>query len=366
MFPVMQRASHWNGYLFAAVLAASLIYSIPKAFEFAESEDNVTGLFLDGELARKFEGDFDGDFPLRDLSVTLWSDINFLAFGEGEQGAVLGKDNWLFTAEEFSLPNFPDRAIERHLTTILKAQKALAERNQRLVLIPLPMKAQIYSDYLIHEGDARLSDLYGRFVQRLTKAGVETISLKKAFLEQKNTELLFLQRDTHWTPEGARLAARTIAQALPQLKGESRYETRLVGEDSRRGDLLNFVRISERLVPGLMTDDQLNRYETAPVTSDDTSADLFGEREAPILVVGSSYTEIDAWNFIGFLQEYLQREVVKVAVQARGSEYAMDQYLTEPTPGTETAEVVLWEYPLRELLIYRKVSETWGNLNSLF
>lgn len=366
MFPVMTRASRWNGYLFVTLLALTMIYSVPKLFSFASAENETVDLYMEGELARKFEGGFDREFPIRDMSVRLWADASYLLFREGQRGVILGDQQWLFTNEELVVPTNLASVLDEHMRDVIAIRDDLALMDKRLVVIPVPMKVDVYADYLLEPPDEQLMSLYPDFVERLRAAGIETVSLHEKFHQVRDTELLFLQRDTHWTPEGARLAARTVAEALPELKGQSTYATDQVETTTYSGDLLNFVRMSTWLAPKLREKDLINRYETVPATEQGADA-LFGERAPPLLLVGSSYTAIDAWNFVGFLQEALSREIVTVAVKAKGPIYAMRQYLQMPPSGVEKVDTVLWEFPVRELLRQDQRLAAWqATLNQMF
>ena len=50
---------------------------------------------------------------------------------------------------------------------------------------------------------------------------------------------------------------------------------------------------------------------------------LFGDSEQPIMLVGSSYTKIDDWNFPGFLKESLRTDLQTTAVEARDGAVAI-------------------------------------------
>src|SRR5690606_11335582 len=76
---------------------------------------------------------------------------------------------------------------------------------------------------------------------------------------------------------------------------------------------------------------------------------LFGEADQSIMLVGSSYTRIDDWNFPGFLREALQSDLLTTAVEAHGPFHAMEQFLNDEA-NRQGIDTVIWEFPVRTLL----------------
>src|SRR5690606_2498876 len=164
------------------------------------------------------------------------------------------------------------------------------------------------------------TDLYNTFIERLQALNIEVAPVRDAFLAHKDQQPLFLRSDTHWSPQGARLAAREFARLNPQLVGQSRYESRQVSEKTIKGDLQNFLLFSTALRPELFDAEAIPSYETTPVEQPLDADLLFGDAQQSIMLVGSSYTKIEDWNFPGFLREALQSDLLTTAVEAHRSE----------------------------------------------
>nr|WP_298145994.1 alginate O-acetyltransferase [uncultured Pseudomonas sp.] len=350
MFPVMNSASRINGILFILLLAAMLAYSIPKVADFARTQEQAVALFLDGELVRKFEKIYDREFPLRALSVEGWANVQYLLFNEGSSGVVLGKDGWLFTNEEYQIPSAYEKVLAQHLARISEVGEQLRAHGKRLIMIPVPMKVDIYADQTRVGLDPRAPELYGDFVTQLRQRHIEVTPVRQSFLRGKQEQPLFLRTDTHWTPQGASLAAREFARLHPELVGQAHYQSRQIAEKTVTGDLLGFVRFSKWLNPTLFAGDSIPLYETVNTKQQVNDDQLFGDDQQSIMLVGSSYTKIDDWNFPGFLKESLQNDMLTMATEALGPFHAMDQFLAGENLDNQDIKTVIWEFPVRTLL----------------
>ena len=168
-FPVMSSASRVNGVLFILLLAAMLLYSTPRVVAFARTQEPSTAAtqFMSGELLRQFEDYYDKGLFLRQPSVEAWASLQYLLFREGSSGVVLGKDGWLFSNEEYRVPGAYQQALEEHLSRIAEVEKTLKAHNKRLILLPLPLKLDVYEEYASRAPDARAKALYDDFLSGL-------------------------------------------------------------------------------------------------------------------------------------------------------------------------------------------------------
>lgn len=361
MFPVMNSAHKLNGIAFILMLAALLLYSLPKVVGFARTQSpaDAAGLFMSGQLLRQFEDYYDKGFFLRDPSIELWASTQYLLFGEGSSGVILGREGWLFTNEEYLLPNAYQQALDNNVAKIAAVEQTLKAHNKRLIVLPLPMKVDVYAEFTSRTPDSRSQQLYGDFIAQLQRNSIEAAPLRDAFLAQKDQQPLFLKTDTHWTPFGARLAAQELARQHPELIGSATYSSRQVAEKNLAGDLVNYLQFNRGLAPERFTPSALAIFETHKTHQEVSAASLFGEAEQPIMLVGSSYTKIDDWNFQGFLKESLQTDLQTTAVEARGPYYAMEQFLQGKQLQDPGITTVIWEFPLRTLLSEEPTTTGW-------
>lgn len=362
MYPVMNSASKLNGLLFCALLVGMFIYSLPVVFSFAKNQNDAYSLFMDGKLLRKFEQVYDKRFFLREPSVQLWADARYELFHEGTSGVVLGRDGWLFTNQEYRVPNDLEHNLGLQLKQIGEVQARLAAHNKRLIVLPLPMKLDIYAEHTLRPVDPRAISLYDHFVEQLQQQEVTVVPLRSRFLAARDEVPLFLKSDTHWTPQGAREAARELARQHPELIGTTAYASQALAEKSIKGDLMNYIQFDQRSDPPAYGAGTIPLFETLKASQTVSDSSLFGDEPQHIALVGTSYTKIDDWNFSGFMKEALSTDLFSVAVEARGPFEAMNEFLKSDQLTNASLDTVIWEFPLRTVLAHRASSSSLPTL----
>lgn len=350
MLPVMRSASKINGYIFCIMLVGMFLYSLPALYGFVRTQDNPAPLFLDGKLVRQFEQFYDKQLFLRDPSIKLWANIQHLIFKEATSGAVLGRDGWLFTSQEYRVPNAMRANMTKQLGMIVAARDALEEQGIRLILLPVPMKLDIYSEYRLREPQDRVQQLHNRLETQLRDQSVELVALHNEFREAAANQPLFLRNDTHWSPEGAQLAAALLARQFPELIGQTAFHTQSTGQREYSGDLQRYLQFDPRLEPEYFELAQLNTHETLRQQQNVSAASLFGDVAMTIAVVGTSYTHMPEWNFPGALKQTLKQDLLVIAAEAHGPFHAMQAFQQLDDEQRIGIETVIWEFPVRTLL----------------
>lgn len=359
MFPVMKSAHRLNGILFCVLIGAMLIYSLPVVQQFARSQTNALELFFDGKLLRAFERRYDRQFFLREPSEKAWAALQYQLLGEGLAGVVIGQDGWLFSNQEYLVPSDLEYNLSDQVRQIEAARERLRENGKQLVLLPVPMKVDIYREHARQRPAPAVLELHDRFVSALRERDLAVVPLREAFLAQRTGQPLFLRQDTHWTPQGARLAAQLFAEARPELKGQTAFRSERVGSKRIPGDLRNYLRFPAEMAPWLDEGEEIDLYETLAEQGEADDALLFGEVTASSALVGSSYSKMEDWNFTGFLKEALQADLITMAVEAKGPLQAMEAFLESPQLTDPSITAVIWEYPVRTLLAQRAHSKAW-------
>lgn len=361
MFPVMNSASKINGIAFCVMLALMFLYSLPAVYNFSKSQTQAQSLelFLDGKLLRKFEQSYDKQIFIREPSVRLWASTQYLLFKEGARGVVMGKDGWLYTNQEYLIPNDLPSNMAQQVARIAAVRTLLQEHGKRLVVMPVPMKLDIYAEHTLYQPDPRAIALYDQFTGQLEQHQVMVAPIRQAFLRHRDESGLFLRTDTHWSPDGARLAAQEVARQQPGLRAEMPYVSRKVDDKTLKGDLMNYIQFDQQLAPQLFATTTIPIYETVNEAQSVSEDNLFGEKAQSIALVGSSYTKIDDWNFVGFLKEALQNDLVSVAVEARGPFQAMQEFTDSDLLKSDSIQTVIWEFPVRTVLAQRAGNKSW-------
>ncbi|UTF59857.1 hypothetical protein [Gilvimarinus sp. DA14] len=360
MYPVMKSASRWNGYIFCGVLVLMMVYSIPKLLSFSKDEQEPLSLFLSGDLSRKFEGTFDQQFPVRDASISFWAGLKYLAFGEGESGVLIGREGWLFSNEELLLPNRTEDVVADHVAKVSEYIDALQAKGKKVIVVPVPMKVTVYPEYYASELSPEYYSVNENFLRGLNREGIPHVNLYSEYINHKSVDdkLLYLKTDTHWSAHGAKIAAQVVAQQYPELVMSREYRTQNGGRDQYQGDLTNFLLAPGPLLGDLKAPETIDVYETSAVIDESSASALFGETSDSLDLVGTSYSDIEQWNFRGFLQQDLARNVDSYSLKEKGPYAAMDEYLASGVDQS-TSEVVIWELPMRVLLKTDHRKATW-------
>lgn len=306
--------------------------------------DLPQGGLLSGGLTADFDRAYKTKLPHMDLALGVIGAARFTMLGEARQGALVGADCWLFTAEEARALPSRDQ-LERIGTTVQDVQTELAAVGTRLVVVPLPAKVDIYRDKSPDPalGEA-LAGLYADFVDELIQRGIAVVDARQPLLEADAAT--FLATDTHWTPEGAERVAEAVARAGVIKPGDLAFDQTDAGPVTLSGDLVQFVTTPDRAAAvGLAPETVIRteRAQTGPQT------DIFGAGGPDIVLVGTSYSANPNWGFADALMRALRRDVVSLAENGLGPLRPMRDYLASDAAAATPAAVVIWEIPVRYL-----------------
>lgn len=201
----------------------------------------------------------------------------FLATGDTGPKAIRGRAGWLFYRPGVACLCEKDRLEQGnpHSTwvvppngetrrnavakAIVRFRDQLRERGLGLLVVPVPAKASVYPEMLTRRFEGKhttVSSPTEALLEEIEAAGVHTVDLFKAFRDARTEtsissekSALYLATDTHWTPQGAAIAAETVARKLHDLGWvpEHPYEyTKRHIEVRRFGDIAEMTGI-----PGL-------------------------------------------------------------------------------------------------------------------
>ena len=343
--------SRWGWWLPGAFFLLTMVLGTVAAFlSPATWRWPAEGSFWQGEQTARYEAAFNEGLPFRDFAVDTWGVLEYLLFHEGRPGVVVGTDDWLFTHEEVTFYPNAEAETARKLAFIENVRDDLRARQIALVVALVPDKSRVYAEFVGKPLPSYTRDRYESSRQALIEAGILAPDLLSAFERGKDEEQLYLRTDTHWTPEGAALAAETLAGIVAQEAAaglfESRYQTEVVGREPYRGDLLSFLplgALQDRLGP---TPDILELRQTE---AESAGGGLFGAQTVPVTLIGTSYSADERWNFTGALQEALGADVLNLATEGRGPLPPMRDYLESPELRETPPSLVVWEIPERYL-----------------
>lgn len=302
---------------------------------------SATKNVANGSYQRAYETRFVDGLPSRQWATEVWNAARLAMLGEVNDGAVLGRDGWLFTAEEFTEP-----ADTRDLQTELdRARTMLAVSGIQLLPVIIPDKARIMRGQLRRGRSVRFATRYDRALEAVERAGLPVVDLRPALLAD---DASFMRTDTHWSPSGARAVAYVVAAALPDaLPPRTDFTTDLTGTKPFEGDLLAFINIGAWRAWVGPAPEAIATFATKAVNA--VGGDLFGDVTIPVVLIGTSYSARADFHFEGFLKHALGVDVLNLAEEGNGPFAPMESLLNSDTIESAAPQFVIWEIPERYL-----------------
>jgi hypothetical protein len=190
---------------------------------------------------------------------------------------VIGTDGWLFLRKELRFLNagpfwaehaesasLAKRADAKDPTPAIVAfNRALAEKGVTLLLVPVPPKALIYSEY-VSDGDKgnNWGESLDSYYKLLRKQGVHVLDLREGLLSERanQTNPLYCREDSHWSGTGVTVAADLISKQIKKMlpKGEINYRAKwsdiqitgdlrqMLGDQQRKTETISVREISDK------------------------------------------------------------------------------------------------------------------------
>jgi lysophospholipase L1-like esterase len=300
----------------------------------------------------------------------LFQSVQFAWLRDGGEKALVGRDGWLFYKPGFDdLVSRGNRAAATNdpVAAIVAFRDALAARGIHLLVLPTPNKESIYPDLLTRRapaGQIVVSPVTRNLLARLRSAGVEYVDLFGVFAAARaNTPAsgnarLYLQQDSHWSPAGVELAARTVARRLIEL-GWAKPGRHTFSESpapaNRVGDILRMLqsaRIEAASVPEPVPCVQVMQEDASPYRDGSASE---------VLVLGDSFLRIyqqdepGSAGFVAHLAKELKQPLTSL-VSDGGASTLVRQELHRRPGLLKHKRVVVWEFVERDI---RLGTEGW-------
>ncbi len=301
---------------------------------------------VDGAMQSIYEDGFTFANPLNNASISVMGAIKYAIFRQADQGAVVGKDGWLFTAEEFEVSADFYENMSRSATEIARIQVFLKRKGITLIPVIVPDKSDVHADQLEvsrpSEVQTRRKDLFSLLAKR-NVAVLDAFSVLDTDNEWGNG---FIKDDTHWSPIGSRAVAEMVASHLTKLNVDLTPATVTTVQGPAvnfNGDLLQFVPTGAMRTALGPEQNQINTYTTTVETEDG----LFGDTSADVALVGTSFSAKSEWNFAGFLQDAMGADVLNFASEGQGPFIPMQAFLASDTFQNTPPKLIVWEIPAR-------------------
>jgi alginate O-acetyltransferase complex protein AlgJ len=346
--------------LFLAILLALGLWSLRSFSGFSTSKETTV---LNGHWTKAVETHYDDQFPLKRLGTNLWAALDYKVFKEGRPGVVLGKDQWLYTDEEFDAVANGEQNEADNLALIQGVRDTLKAHGTQLVMAVVPAKARLYPEHIGSVTPTAVhADLYNQFHARLNSIGIFAPDLLQPLEQAKNNGQVFLRTDTHWTPMGAEVVAQQLGAAIAShapLNGDPQtFVTEAKDSAPYKGDLTNYLPLDPLFSNMLPKPDLLQKRDTQPAQAQAAGDDaLFADSEIAVGLVGTSYSANPNWNFLGALKQALRSDVVNYAEDGHGPILPMLKYLQTDAFKNSAPQVLIWEFPERYLPAHNDLGE---------
>ncbi|WLI45706.1 alginate O-acetyltransferase [Pseudomonas beijingensis] len=347
--------------LFMLILTALGIWSMRSFLGFSTNPDATV---LNGRWAKAVETHYDEEFPIKRLGTNIWAALDYKLFNEGRKGVVLGRDQWLYSDEEFNPIVNEELNLQGNYALVEGVRQKLKEQGITLVMAIVPAKARLYPEHL---GEVKPSsihtNLYQDFHARVAADKILAPDLLGPMQQAKQSgQQVFLRTDTNWTPEGAQVAAENLAKAIAErtpLNGEpQRFVTEPAEKITHKGDLRQFLPLDplfENLMPAQEPLVKRNTREADDQPAGDDA--LFADAQVPVALIGTSYSANPNWNFVGALKQALHSDVVNYAEDGHGPILPMLSYLKSDAFKNSPPQVLIWEFPERYLPVNNEIGD---------
>ena len=296
----------------------------------------------------------------------LWLQFPLTCFGDqGNKKVVIGRDGWLFYRPSFDYatkpnPNFYGES--RPYQAIVAFYQTLKEQGVDLILLPVPGKSSIYPEYLSRRyesiPDPAVNIYADEFFQKLRDVGIQVIDPANILWEEKKSQdkLLYLQQDTHWSPDGMKAVARCLADRIIAegwINGTSTKSYKTQQADVKRyGDLYDMLDMPKNY--GFY---EQKNIETEKVIDSTTGKPCECDEKSPIVLLGDSFVNIftkaemgwgEGRGFAEHLMLNLGIPIDVIALNDGGANGSREQLARRPN-ALVGKKLVIWQFATRDL-----------------
>jgi hypothetical protein len=328
---------------------------------------------------RTFEKDLEEESVFVQSLRPWMQSLRFAVLKDAGKKGLLGRDGWFFyrlgvqyLTERWEGGHADEAQRGDAIAAIVSFRDRLAEKGIQLLAMPVPGKASVYPEMLT----ARAERLSGRVnlrtvevVDALRNAGVEVLDMQEVLQKEREKEEVgsssreyYLAQDTHWSPEGVDLAAKTVADRLIELgwtdKGTVAYDLK-PSPVERHGDVIAMVQ-----APRIMEAVPKERVPCTQVVARETGDPYQDDPASEILVLGDSFLrvyEVDeptAAGFVSHLARELGRPLASIINDGGASTLVRQELYRKPSL-LVGKRLIIWEFVERDI---RFGTEGWQDV----
>jgi len=360
--------------IFATLIFASIIFGVPIIQAVLELRQGEQPQALDVfaqkptvDNLRAYEASLEeASWAVKNLRPWMQY-VQFVLLKEAGEKALIGRNGWLFYRPAVE---YLTRRLVTHkgvsgpgdpLHAIIFFRDQLASRGIQLLVVPAPNKVSIYPEMLTRRAQGtggvmcpETRELY----YELQVAGIEVVDLFAVFHNAKekrggaSARAFYLAQDSHWSPAGAELAAKAVAQRVLERgwvkPGAVEYAETPV-RLRRLGDLVRMLQVPqiERRAP-------LQDVVCEQVVRQDSRALYQDASDSEILVLGDSFLRIyeqdepGAAGFVAHLAKELKQPLTSI-INDGGASTLVRQELHRRPQLLANKKLVIYEFVERDI-----------------
>jgi alginate O-acetyltransferase complex protein AlgJ len=277
-------------------------------------------------------------------------------------GILLGKEGWMFlTAPLEPNPHAEERAQE-FCDLVVELRDHLRQKGVRLIIMPIPAKLTVM-EHALPTGVSAPAVLRTAHELLMMTLGQDAIDLTKIWREQDIAQP-FLRTDSHWSPDGSRVAAEAAAAVAGVLlpKDLRPYALRDLGSHPDVGDLFRFVGVSavrlsqntwERTLATRLH--LIHRVHAMGVTHGEGASERVFDTKGPppskdasVALLGTSYCATRL--FEGYVAHFSGGQMRVDAVVGGGLYSAVKAALRRLESDASYPRTWIWEFPMAHVL----------------
>lgn len=272
-----------------------------------------------------------------------------LSTGNAQITVTPGNSGWIFLDEEYIFGDTETlRDLKDSIALISQVDTLLKNRGVRLVISPVPIKARLYKEYLTKSLPTVVENRYVTILKELQSRNITVADTNSLLTKSKaSLNILYNRMGSHWSPEGAFIAAKATAQTVMQL---SEYKSLAKKEYIfKKGQIVKNVDNLSNVLPADMRKNYPSDNYQIYDFSEKNPAGLLDEEVPEVALVGTSYSE-SAWSFPGALRYHLKTDVLDASQPGRNIWPPMSDYLNSDAFQDAPPKILIWEIPERYFL----------------
>lgn len=238
--------------------------------------------------------------------------------------------------------------------------RTLAKKGISLVMLPIPARGTVMSTKLATTSTAltlgfdpevaRIS--YEDYIGKLRSNGVAALDLLPVLTADGAADPLFMKSDHHWTAGGAEATAKVLAANIATIENfvalpKAKFVTKPIGTQLIISNMRRAIQLG---CADAVPKNEALASETAHETeaAQESAVDIFGDDStgSAIALVGTSFSDVDAFNFDGYISQYSGVDVANFAISGGNQFVSILSYLTSPAFIENPPKVIVWENPV--------------------